>query len=485
MDRPEEDDVLSEIPIEPTQGGGKWRFHAARTLLTYKTHIDIERFLTFINGKSKIQEYSVVHELGTRKVPYPHTHALIKFEKRVDTTSVRYFDFEGIHPNVRKIANNKYWEHAVKYLQKDGTPVTNIVGEVKVHPIRRVWESENIIDAVTAEGVNPKNIGGILMAFDLKPVDHGEEPVIQWRPWQRELYNEVTVKCIDDRKIIWYHDWRGDAGKTFFSKHMEKHYQAFVTTKATARDIATILHRYIKARGPPRMVFFNFVRELQDRRVYEALEEVKDGLMTATKYQGGTMNFDSPHVVVFANYQPHIENLTPNRWEIRTIDAEGMEAERHLVKRDPRYHQMQAQELKCDGYIFEKIPGPPMIPSPAPSPVVAIPPAVAPSPVRIPPPAMTPKTNLRYLQGVVPSPNRGVPPPIPSPGITPSRLAVPASPMRVPPPPVAAPFPYQAPPSSTPEQFQQLRNINATVKKAGEMSDIAARVQARGIGRRG
>ena len=63
-------------------------------------------------------------------------------------------------------------------------------------------------------------------------------------------------------------------------------------------------------------------------RFYVYLEEIKDGFITATKYQGGTSLFRSPHLVIFANWPPIVEGtLSFDRWDIREIQSDGtMEA---------------------------------------------------------------------------------------------------------------------------------------------------------------
>ena len=55
-------------------------------------------------------------------------------------------------------------------------------------------------------------------------------------------------------------------------------------------------------------MLFNFQKDYNyDKLNYDTLEAVKDGLITATKYRGKNLNFNSPVVVVMANKLPLID----------------------------------------------------------------------------------------------------------------------------------------------------------------------------------
>ena len=103
------------------------------------------------------------------------------------------------------------------------------------------------------------------------------------------------------------------------AKHLGKYYDAFVTTKVSSYHISTILQQLLQSGRQPALVVFNFTRQQEDHRVYECIEAVKDGLMTAQKYRGQTLIFDSPHVIVFANYLPDTDMMSKDRWDIRLL----------------------------------------------------------------------------------------------------------------------------------------------------------------------
>ena len=49
------------------------------------------------------------------------------------------------------------------------------------------------------------------------------------------------------------------------------------------------------------------------------LEQIKNGMIYSGKYEGGQCLFESPHIVIFANSKPEIENMSIDRWNIKEI----------------------------------------------------------------------------------------------------------------------------------------------------------------------
>lgn len=146
------------------------------------------------------------------------------------------------------------------------------------------------------------------------PWDEKKRPIKlieKLRDWQKDLESEL-MKEPDDRKIIWYYDEEGGMGKTQFSKYMASKHGAVIITSGKVADIAYIIKQNI-----PKIIIFNISRTSEDYFNYQALENVKDGLITSTKYDSSTLIFDSPHVVVMSNFMPNENALSKDRWEIR------------------------------------------------------------------------------------------------------------------------------------------------------------------------
>jgi len=93
------------------------------------------------------------------------------------------------------------------------------------------------------------------------------------------------------------------------------------------------------------VVIFNFTRQQECTNIYQALEELKDGMVTSEKYKGRTIYFDYPHLVCLANYIPNISSMSKDRWDIRTIQNE-MVVSRYLSGVMKFEHPSITAELK-------------------------------------------------------------------------------------------------------------------------------------------
>lgn len=136
--------------------------------------------------------------------------------------------------------------------------------------------------------------------------------ITELRPWQAELKNDL-LEPPDDRTIIWYYDPQGGKGKTRFAKYMAIKHGATILNNGAFKDIAQALP------DDPKIVIFNFSRDLQERVNYNAIEAVKDGLVFSAKYESRTKIFNCPHVVIFANFPPDKSRMTADRWDIREL----------------------------------------------------------------------------------------------------------------------------------------------------------------------
>ena len=143
-----------------------------------------------------------------------------------------------------------------------------------------------------------------------------EAPVVKTitalRPWQHGLLDDLRQDP-DDRKVIWYTDMAGGAGKTAFTKYLVVHHEAMALTNAKTSDIAYAITKGTK------IVIFNFTRSSDGRINYAAIESIKDGLIFSAKYESRTKVFDSPHVVCFSNFDPDQTQLSADRWDIRVL----------------------------------------------------------------------------------------------------------------------------------------------------------------------
>lgn len=145
------------------------------------------------------------------------------------------------------------------------------------------------------------------------------------KPWQKQITDMINEEP-DDRTVNWIYDKDGCNGKTVFSKYLIANNSAIVATGGGNKDIACLL-AILKKEGrdlnEKTSFVFNFPRSTEGIS-YKAIESVKDGLITSTKYESSTLVFNCPHVFCFSNELPNIDKLSKDRWKIYTISDDGL-----------------------------------------------------------------------------------------------------------------------------------------------------------------
>jgi len=134
--------------------------------------------------------------------------------------------------------------------------------------------------------------------------------------WQLEL-RDILIKTRPDRRIYWYWSKSGQMGKTSFQTWFEQNVCGVHHARGCMTDV---MNGIINSTSVIRIVFWNLPREATaDGVSYQAMEAIKDGLVTNTKYEVKSVFLDLMHVVVFANIPPNEERLSADRWVIKEI----------------------------------------------------------------------------------------------------------------------------------------------------------------------
>lgn len=137
--------------------------------------------------------------------------------------------------------------------------------------------------------------------------------------WETEIL-EIIDKPANDRTIHWYWEPAGCAGKTTFQKWVFTHRLNCCVLSGKSSDMKNGIVEFIKKFGEtPDIVLINIPRSV-DHVSYEGIESIKDMFFFSGKYEGGMVCGPSPHVVIFANTRPPMEELSQDRWNIRLIE---------------------------------------------------------------------------------------------------------------------------------------------------------------------
>lgn len=139
--------------------------------------------------------------------------------------------------------------------------------------------------------------------------------------WELEII-ELLKKNPDDRKINWYWEENGCAGKTTFSKWIYLNYPNTVVLSGKASDMKNAIVMYKeKNKQLPKIVIINIPRSNIQFVSYNGIEQIKDMFFFSGKYEGGMICGENPHVLVFANEEPDYDNLSTDRWHVVNISA--------------------------------------------------------------------------------------------------------------------------------------------------------------------
>lgn len=129
--------------------------------------------------------------------------------------------------------------------------------------------------------------------------------------WQTDLFIDLMQEP-DNRKIIWIVDFEGGKGKSQFCKYMKVKEGACVLLNGKSKDLAMLI-------DDPKIVLIDTERELEFKFNYSILEQLKNGMVFSPKFESKIKIFNSPHVVVLANFEPDKSKFSKDRWDIRYI----------------------------------------------------------------------------------------------------------------------------------------------------------------------
>lgn len=139
------------------------------------------------------------------------------------------------------------------------------------------------------------------------------------KEWQKNILNIINEEA-DDRTINWFWETKGGIGKSAFTKYLCAKHNALILSGKSA-DMKYGLISYIKSHNgnAPNIIIFDIPRTQLDYLSYTGIEEIKNGCFFSPKYEGGMCVFNCPHIIVFSNEEPCLDNLSKDRWIIKYI----------------------------------------------------------------------------------------------------------------------------------------------------------------------
>ncbi len=220
----------------------------------------------------------------------PHIQAALYFKAARTFTAIKK-DLPKVH-----MSPAKSWKALSTYCQKVNTRDTSEDGDVNIIQ-KEEKKKPQIIVKDPMEGLNKKQ-------------------------WQLDL-DAMFENPPDDRKIFWLYDTNGAVGKTTYAKHIAlRHPNRFIYLGGKANDVKSAIATMVEKGDNPDICIFDYVRSTEAHISYDAIESVKNGIFFSGKYESNMVLFNTPHVVIFANFKPDMDKLSRDRWVIRCISEE-------------------------------------------------------------------------------------------------------------------------------------------------------------------
>jgi len=143
---------------------------------------------------------------------------------------------------------------------------------------------------------------------------------VRWKDWQRELL-DLYDTTPHPRAIHWFVDRVGNAGKTFVTKYLYLKHDVLIADGKKADVFHQIAKRFEDEENekPFRMVILDIPRHNGEYTNYGLLEQIKNGLIMSGKYEGGTVAFEIPHLVVMSNDEPDYNKFSQDRWRMNFL----------------------------------------------------------------------------------------------------------------------------------------------------------------------
>lgn len=305
---------------EGKKEGKGFNFDGQKVFLTYKTHLEKDETIKELENRTKrmFTFARCAWEHGKEK-EYDHTHILIDMGKRFQSKRSDIFDINGIHPHIKMVGTKCYWTNALKYIAKED-PDNADLKEMTACLYDQVASKGGNLENVLRMAERPCDVMGLIMLNDCLPRELPAAPPVEFE-WQKEII-EIMERPREYRKIHWIWDEAGNSGKTALLKNLyinDPKGIYIANNLGGMKDFATVIEGAIKNGWTCKGILLNLGRDHEHKSIYEPLEALKDGLMTSIKYRGQLNIFESPHVVVMANFPPAVERLSPDRWHIGQI----------------------------------------------------------------------------------------------------------------------------------------------------------------------
>ena len=312
---------------------GKFRFANQKCMFTYKTHVDKKKYKdwlsTIVPKGRKVKIVHLAHETGDKHHNYLHTHVLVDFGFNFQTKNSRRFDYEQIHPHIKKVLSMKHWKNCLIYLAKEDPANVGLAGEELENLYERILACETNEEAYAKCVKRPNDFFGvqaIRKSLKEEPKHRVIIPDDKMLPWQK-AFIKINRQPYENRVINWVIDGKGGCGKTRWAQHMSDNYDndwVYFNDIGSSSDFGQNIRNCKDAGWTGKGLILDLPRSfVKAPELYKALEGVIDGRITTTKYTGGIIEIGNPFIWVFANFPPNLTSVSLDRWRVLEVLRKG------------------------------------------------------------------------------------------------------------------------------------------------------------------
>lgn len=141
----------------------------------------------------------------------------------------------------------------------------------------------------------------------------------QFTDFQKKVTKLVLTMSPGNRASYWFFCKDGGSGKSAIAKYLAYHHGIPMFTYAKAADILFLASIFQGSKAYIVNLSKSKPADVSENDLYNALEALKDGHFTSTKYKPVIVTQGRAHVIVFANHPPSLEAMTRKRFIVKRL----------------------------------------------------------------------------------------------------------------------------------------------------------------------
>lgn len=277
---------------------------------------DIETILELEND-NRIQYCIIGQEIGASGTP--HLQGFIHIKEDPKKCGIRFWkDFFKFSQAAHFENARGTDEQSREYCTKEG-PFLEIgePGQAGVSRFQEIFEAAKVSveDAIKLDyefGI--RNINQLrtinTMFGGLKP-SFGHQTLRDWQAKAIEM-----LKNQNDRQILFVVDEEGGKGKSSLAKYIVERMDGCYLNGGKHHDLA---HAFSKNKDAEYIIFDMARNTTTEYWPYNMMEQLKNGMITSTKYDSTTIFTEWKKIIVLSNEEPDRSKLTQDRYHILKI----------------------------------------------------------------------------------------------------------------------------------------------------------------------